>query len=93
MTIKDLRTNDIILQRAGHVGMYIEKEGAGYIMYQSGGYDDVECTFNEDLTDAVDGENFDIMQVYRHKNVFIYFDDYKEADLIYVRDESWVMPE
>ena len=93
MTIKDLKTNDIIIQRAGHVGMYIEKGGDGYIIYPSGGYDEVDGTYNDDLTDAVSGEKFDIMQVYRYKQGFICFNDYKDAELIFVRDQNWTKPE
>lgn len=93
MTTKELKTNDIIVQRAGHIGMYIEKDGNGYIIYPNGGYDEVDVTYNEDLTDAIDGEKFDIMLVYRYDHGVICFNDYKEADLVFVRDEAWKMPE
>lgn len=89
MTISDLKTNDIIVQRAGHIGMYIEKDGVGYIIYQNGGYDEVSLTYNDDLTDSVDGAKFDIMLVYRYESGFICFNDYKDADLVFVRDDAW----
>ena len=92
MTIKDLKTGDIIIQRAGHVGLYIEKDDEGYIIYQSSGYDSVDENYNEDLTDFVSGSDFDIMQIFREEHSAISFSDYMDAELIFNRDESWVKP-
>lgn len=93
MTAKDLKNGDIILQRAGHIGMYIDKDGEGYILYPTSGYDDVDPTYNDDLTDATGDAQFDIMRVYRYEYGMISFSDYEEGELIFVRDESWIKPE
>ena len=95
MTIKDLKTGDIIIQRAGHIGLYMDRDGDGYgvVIYQAGGYDAMDC-FNDDLTDAVNGPEFDIMQVYRVDPGMeaISFADYTEGDLIFEREPSWTRP-
>lgn len=92
MTIKDLKTGDIIIQRAGHIGLFIEKGGEGYIIYQSSGFDVVDENYNEDLTDFVSGPDFDVMQIYREEHGAISFSDYMEAELIFNREESWEKP-
>ena len=93
MTFKDLKTGDILIQRAGHIGLFIEKDQEGVLIYQHGGYDAEDC-FNEDLTDAVNGPEFDIMQVYRAVPGIeaISFTDYTEGNLIFERDPAWTRP-
>ncbi len=93
MTFKDLKTGDILIQRAGHIGVFIEKDHEGVLIYQHGGYDAEDC-FNEDLTDSTDDPNGDIMQVYRAEDgaIAISFTDYAEGTLIFERDSSWKRP-
>lgn len=93
MKLSDLKMGDIIVNRKGQVGLYTIRKNNGFIIYQDGGYDDVECTFNEDLKDIYDGEEYDIMQVYReYFGNMICFSDYEDADLIFERDEAWKNP-
>ncbi len=93
MKLQDLKIGDIIINRKGQVGMYTVRRNNGYILYQDGGYDDVSYTFNDDLTDIYDGEDYDIMQIYReYFGGMICFSDYDEADLIFNRDEKWKNP-
>ena len=96
MTIKDLKTGDIIVHRTGHLSIYIERDNEGVIICQHGGYDPI-YHFNEDLTDAMTYpgvDNIDIMQVYRADSSLeaISFTDYTEGDLIFERDPDWTRP-
>lgn len=84
MTLKDLQTGDIVVLRNGDVGFYVVKDNEGYILYQNSGYDCAD-TFNNDLNDEANGPEFDIVQVYRSTNSFIYYNDYQDGDLIFNR--------
>lgn len=93
MTIKDLKTGDIVIQRIGLVALYIKKEYEGVLIYPASGYDSMD-SFNDDLTDIMNGPEFDIMQVYRAQPgaIAISFTDYEDGDLIFERDPSWTLP-
>lgn len=93
MKISELKTGDIILQRAGHIGIFIEKNGTGYILYADSGYDEIDSTFNDDLTDATGDNSFDIMRIYRMEHGMIYFNDYEDGNLIFDRDKNRARPE
>ena len=86
MTKKDLITGDIIVTRAGHLGVVLKEQG--HILYQEIGMDDLD-DFNEDLTfvdeDYPDG---DIMQVFRG-NSFI---DLNDSIPRWERDGLWNRP-
>ena len=90
MKRNDLRNGDIVILRNDDLGLFMaDKE---VIIYQTGGYDFADPTFDDDLTSA-DGEtDFDIMQVYRGYDEVISFSDYDEGDLIFERDETWEGP-
>ncbi len=92
MRIKELKAGDIIIQRAGYIGLVIEKDGDSYIIYPAGGYDQIDLVYNDDLTDSSDDYNFDIMRVYRAEYGVISFSDYEEGDIVFNREETWVKP-
>lgn len=92
MTEKDLRTGDVVLQRDGNIGMYIEKNDDGFIVYQSTGYDFIDQFNDGDLTDASGESEFDIMQVYREDDGVLDFLYYEDGELIFERDAAWTRP-
>ena len=75
MTVKELRTGDIIVLRNGTVGFYVEKDNEGYILYGKSGFDCISI-YNDDLTDGENGPEFDIMRAYRAEGAFIYYNDF-----------------
>lgn len=86
MTKTDLKTSDIIVNRAGYLGVILKEEQC--VLYQTIGIDWLD-DFNEDLAfvdaDYPDG---DIMEVYRG-NTFIDLDD---NEPFWQRDETWARP-
>ena len=91
MTMKDLKTGDVVVLRNGSVGFCVEKENDIYILYGENGYDCAD-NFNDDMTDNANGPEFDIMRAYRAEGAFIYFNDYWDGDLIFDRDPEWAVP-
>ncbi len=90
MTKKDLRNGDIVVLCNGELGLYLAEKDV--FIYQEGGYDDVDCSFNDDLTCMYE-EEYDVMQVYRDESGgVISFYDYEEGELIFERDETWIRP-
>ena len=94
MKLADLRNFDLVVLRDGSLGIVLEKDDDVYILYQEGGCDDADETFDEDLKDFCNGPEFDIMQVYRTDCCGILCDVTYEDDgeLIFERDENWVRP-
>lgn len=88
----NLRIGDVVVQRDGALGFCFEIGGTVYILYQDGGYDDVELSLDEDMTDTVSGSDADIMQVYREEGGFLTFSDYVEGELIFERQKDWKRP-
>ena len=87
MTKKELMTGDIIVNRAGFLGVIIKEEIT--ILFQTIGGMDFE-ELNEDLT-VNDGNNdFDIMEVYRG-NTFLDI-EIGEDEPLYQRDANWTRP-
>ena len=79
MKSNDLRNGDIVVLRNNDLGLFMA--GKEVIIYQTGGYDFVDPTFDDDLASA-DGEtDFDIMQVYRGYDEVISFSDSDENDI------------
>ena len=89
MKKNDFKNGDVVVQRDGELGFYFESENV--FIYQGGGYDDMEMSFDDDLTCTYD-EDGDIMKVYRADGGVISFSDYEEGDLIFERDETWKNP-
>ena len=88
----NLRIGDVVVQRDGALGFCFEIGGTVYILYQDGGYDDVELSLDEDMTDTVSGSDADIMQVYREEGGFLTFSDHVEGELIFERQKDWKRP-
>lgn len=92
MTINELKNGDIVLQRAGHLAMIVEKDGEKYMVYPDCGHEEIASCYRDDLTDFDEGPDFDIMQVYRAESGMISFLEYYEGTLIFERDQNWVRP-
>ena len=93
MKLADLRNFDLVVLRDGSLGIVLEKDDDVFILYQEGGYDNVDETFDEDLKDMYDGPEYDIMQVYRADQGILCAITYKDdGDLIFERDENWERP-
>lgn len=80
---KDLKTGDFVVLRNGLVGIVIAEKSA--IIYQTAGYDDIDCLFNDDLTSSDAEEAFDIVKVYRgpYDSVISFIDYDDDGDLIF----------
>lgn len=91
MKIKDLRTGDIVVLRNATIGFCVEKENDVYILYDNNNYDCSDI-FEEDITDKVNNNEYDIMRVYRGTGAFIYYNDYWDGELIFDREPCWNMP-
>lgn len=86
MTKKELKTGDIIVTRAGYLGVVLKDEE--YILYQEIGMDLLD-EFNDDLTFAdPDYSNGDVMHVYRGCS----FIDLDDNDPYWEREENWKRP-
>lgn len=86
MTKNELKTGDIIVTRAGYLGVVLKDEE--YILYQEIGMDLLD-EFNDDLTFAYpDYSNGDVMQVYRGCS----FIDLDDNDPYWEREENWKRP-
>ncbi len=94
MTGIELKPLDIVVLREGSVGVFVESNGEGCILYQKCGYDEVDFAFDDELKHEIGGPDFDIMRVYREPHGEILpFDGYEEdGELIYERDRSWKVP-
>ena len=87
-TKHDLQTGDIIVARNGELGIVLKE--IGVIVYQNNGADDLD-NFDDDLKSVYDGNEFDIMAVYR--DGVPSFQSYLDSDLIYERDDEFVEAE
>lgn len=87
MTKKELITGDIIVNRAGFLGVVIKEEAT--IIFQTIGGMDLE-ELDENLTVDSKENDFDIMEVYRG-NTFLDI-EIGEDEPIYQRDVNWVRP-
>ena len=87
---KDLRSGDVVVERAGYIGIVVECGGDLIIVYENGGYDELD-EFDDDLMNAsyLEAEKkFDIMSVYRG-NGGNSFDMYYEGKQLFRRDSAW----
>ena len=87
MTKKELITGDIIVNRAGFLGVVIKEEAT--IIFQTIGGMDLE-ELDENLTVDSKENDFDIMEVYR--GVTFLDVEIGEDMPIYQRDENWSRP-
>lgn len=76
MKKEELMNGDIVVTRDGYLGVVI-RDGDNRlndrILYQEIGWDDLD-SFRDDLTSEYDGEDGDIMEVYRSVNSFLEID-------------------
>ena len=84
MKINELKTGNIIVNRAGYVGVILAEEET--ILYQECGMDYL-FEFEEDMSYSGEPE-IDIMEVYERGS----FMDYEEYDCLYQRDTKWRRP-
>lgn len=92
-TKNDLKTGDFIILRNGLAGVVVAEKGA--IIYQSCGYDEIDCMFNDDLT-SLDGDDlFDIVRVYRAPwDGVISFSDFSyEGEIVFESPTADVPPQ
>lgn len=86
MTKDELRTGDIIVNKAGYLGVVLKEED--YVLYQEIGMDWLH-EFNKDLTfDDEEYRDGDIMQVFRGCTFIDLDDNYPYWE----RDEQWTRP-
>ena len=90
MRKNELENGDIIVLRDGELGLYLAEAEA--FIYQESGSDDVDTTYNDDLTDIFYGPEFDVMQVYRSWIGVLSFRDYENGRLVFERDAAWKRP-
>lgn len=86
MTINELKTGNIIINRGGYAGVVIKEQDV--IIYQESEKDWLS-DFNDDLTYFDDDcTSADIMEVYEEGDFFEYY----LYDCLYQRDPNWVRP-
>ena len=89
-TKKDLDNGDIVMNRMGSLGLYLEEYDV--LIYQNEGYDELAYTFNDDLSDAADDHYCDIMRVYHADGPLGFFNYEDDGELVYERDQNWQPP-
>ena len=81
-TRNDLKTGDIVVSRDKSAGLVITQKNA--IIYPSGGYDEIDWSFNDDLT-STEEDAYDIVRVYRTMdcNALGYTNYEEDGDLVF----------
>ena len=93
MKREELRAYDLVVLRDGSLGIYAERDGEGFLIYQTAGFDMIDLHYDEDLKEKHDGPDYDIMQVYRSEYGVVPFVNYEdEGDLVFERDTAWERP-
>lgn len=90
MTKKDLMTGDIVVLKSGHLAVVIRNEKADYLLWQKGGWEDLDMYYDDDMVNTEEEDA--IMQVYRAESYAHGFSDFGEEELIYERDYTWTRP-